>query len=158
VEERERLGRRIADRRAKVGWTQQELAERIAISRVAVSHIEAGLSHPGERTVALLAGVFKVEPIELVAGTDYPTAKAERLPATVTRYTELEFQLARCEADLAWIDRGGAPGGDRVLVEWEVRLRRLAAEVGPRDRDAVSELATRVRRLVDRRVSEIDRA
>ena len=76
----ELLGHRIAKHRAALGWTQVELAERVGISRVALSHIEAGISNPGERTVALLAGVFKVEPHELVAGTDYPQAKAERLP------------------------------------------------------------------------------
>jgi hypothetical protein len=45
---------------------------------------------PGERTVALLAGLFKVEPAALVAGTAYPAAKAERLPAVVARHTEVE--------------------------------------------------------------------
>jgi transcriptional regulator with XRE-family HTH domain len=84
----ENLGRKIAAHRAKLGWTQQELAERLAISRTAVSHLEAGLSDPGERTVALLAGVFGVEPAELVAGTSYPRAKGERLPAVVARHTE----------------------------------------------------------------------
>ena len=76
----ENLGRRIADLRAKLGLTQQELAERLGISRVAVSHLEAGMTVPGERTVVLLAGLFKVEPHELVAGTTYPLAKADRLP------------------------------------------------------------------------------
>ena len=60
---------RIADLRGKLGWTQQDLAERLGISRVAVSHVEAGMTDPGERTVALLAGLFKMEPHELVAGT-----------------------------------------------------------------------------------------
>ncbi|MGE0795797.1 MAG: helix-turn-helix transcriptional regulator [Acidimicrobiia bacterium] len=54
----EKLGRRIAERRAVLGWTQSDLADRLGISRVAVSHLEAGMSQPGERTVALLAGVF----------------------------------------------------------------------------------------------------
>src|SRR5262245_30668168 len=84
----ESLGRRIAAHRAKLGLTQQELADRLAISRVAVSHLESGLSDPGERTVTLLAGLFKVEPHELVAGTSYPSAKADRLPVVATRYTE----------------------------------------------------------------------
>jgi transcriptional regulator with XRE-family HTH domain len=75
----EALGDRIAKHRTELGWTQAELAERIGISRVALSHIESNISTPGERTVALLAGVFKVEPHELVANTDHP-AKAERLP------------------------------------------------------------------------------
>ena len=79
-EELENLGRRIADQRGKLGLTQQELAERLAVSRTAVSHLEAGMTVPGERTVVLLAGLFKIEPHELVAGTNYPLAKAERLP------------------------------------------------------------------------------
>ena len=66
----ESLGQRIAKQRADLGWTQAELAERVGISRVALSHTEAGISSPGERTVALLAGVFKLEPHELVRGTD----------------------------------------------------------------------------------------
>ena len=57
--ELEGLGRRVADHRAKLGLTQQELAERLGISRVAVSHIESGVTDPGERTVTLLAGLFK---------------------------------------------------------------------------------------------------
>jgi transcriptional regulator with XRE-family HTH domain len=40
------LGRRIAMSRGDRGWTQNELAERAAISRVALSHIEAGMSIP----------------------------------------------------------------------------------------------------------------
>ena len=70
----------IARLRHELGWTQQELAERLAISRVAVSHLESGTSVPSERTITLLAGVFKLEPHELVADTGYPIAKAERLP------------------------------------------------------------------------------
>src|SRR3712207_2801055 len=113
----ENLGRRIADLRAKLGWTQQELAERLAVSRVAVSHLEAGMSDPGERTVALLAGVFKMEPHELVAGTRYPQAKAERLPVVVARHTEVELQLELLERDLQWFERTGhAHRG--VLEQW----------------------------------------
>src|SRR5688572_7161087 len=113
----ENLGRRIADLRAKLGWTQQELAERVGISRVAVSHLEAGMSDPGERTVTLLAGVFKVEPHELVTGTTYPPAKSERLPVVAARYTEVELQLALLDLDL---QRGTA-----VVPEWDARLADL---------------------------------
>ena len=155
VEQRERLGRRIADLRAKAGWTQQQLAERIAVSRVAVSHLESGLSHPGERTVApsperaLLPGPQRQR---LPAS---PEAKAERLPATVARHTELELQMALCEADLAWIERAGAPGADQVLAQWEVRLRRMAQDAGPAADGAVEDLAARVRRIVDGRIADV---
>jgi len=97
--------RRVARLRAEGGWTQQEIAERLAISRVAVSHVESGLTVPSERTVTLLAGLFKREPGELVSDTDYPEARAERLPAVACRYTELELQLALLERDQHWLSQ-----------------------------------------------------
>jgi transcriptional regulator with XRE-family HTH domain len=100
----ESLGRQIAKHRAELGWTQQDLAERVAVSRVALSHIETGLTVPGERTVALLAGVFGMEPHELVHGTDYPVGKADRLPTVVTRYTEVELQVVLLDRDLEVAD------------------------------------------------------
>jgi transcriptional regulator with XRE-family HTH domain len=112
----EALGRRVAALRTGLGWTQQELADRLAVSRVAVSHIEAGLRDPGERTVTLLAGLFKVEPWELVEGTSYPVAKAERLPAVVCRYTEVDLQLRLLEEDRS---------AGRSLDGWPDRLRLL---------------------------------
>ncbi len=121
----ESLGRRIAAHRAKLGWTQQELAERLAVSRVTVSHLEAGMSVPGERTVALLAGVFKVEPHELVEGTGYPVAKRDRLPAVVARYTEVEHQVALLDAELALlVDLPVRFVGERVR-SWSRRLGAL---------------------------------
>jgi transcriptional regulator with XRE-family HTH domain len=101
----EPLHQRIARLRIERGWTQQEIAERLAISRVAVSHVEAGLSIPSERTITLLAGLFKLDPDQLVAGTHYPDAKAERLPRVACRYTEVELQLALLERDREWLHR-----------------------------------------------------
>jgi transcriptional regulator with XRE-family HTH domain len=109
------LGRRIAQLRGDLGWTQQDLADRLGVSRVAVSHIESGLSTPSERTVTLLAGLCKLEPHQLVADTDYPVAKAERLPVVACRYTEVELQLRLFERDL---ELG-------LLDGWEGRLATL---------------------------------
>jgi transcriptional regulator with XRE-family HTH domain len=123
------LGARIASHRKSLGWTQQELAERLGASRTAVSHLESGLSTPSERTVAMLAGIFKTEPHDLVADTGYPVAKAERLPSVVCRYTEVELQLRLLEADVTagrlsgWVDRlrllakETYDGRERVLVD-----------------------------------------
>jgi transcriptional regulator with XRE-family HTH domain len=141
----ESLGRRIADHRAKRGWTQTDLAERLGISRVAVSHLEAGMSTPGERTVALLAGLFKLEPHELVAGTNYPPAKADRLPLVVNQHTEAELQVALCEADLAWIEREPSLYGDQRLAQWDVALRRLAADCDRHDLPLVEAAQAKVR-------------
>jgi transcriptional regulator with XRE-family HTH domain len=120
----ESLGRRIAKLRAELGWTQQELADRVAVSRVALSHLESGLSTPGERTVALLAGVFGVEAHDLVAGTSYPAAKADRLPLVVTRHTEVELQVRLLDRDLEVAIRHGHHD---LLDGWPQRLRALRA-------------------------------
>lgn len=99
----EQLGKRIARLRSERNWTQQMLAERLAISRVAVSHLEMDISIPSERTITLLAGLFKLEPYQLVENTTYPDAKTERLPLIACRYTEVEMQLRLLQADLAWL-------------------------------------------------------
>ena len=133
------LGRRISELRNELGWTQQDLAERLGVSRVAVSHMEAGLSTPGERTVTLLAGLFKVEPVELVAGTSYPMAKAERLPVVACRYTEVELQLRMLAADE---ERGTVD-----VVEWRERLKVLAKSTyDRREQEAVADTLLRLQR------------
>ena len=130
------LGQRIATLRVDRGWTQQQLADRLGISRVAVSHLETDLNTPSERTVALLAGLFRLEPHDLVDGTSYPVAKSDRLPLVVTRWTEVEHQLALLARDLWWLDGadGAAPPAprrvvDQVLGAWDATLAKLADAV-----------------------------
>ena len=134
------LGRRIAELRAGLGWTQQDLAERLAVSRVALSHLEAGMSTPGERTLALLAGLFKMEPHELIAGVPYPSGKADRLPVVVCRYTEVELQLHLLDLDT---ERGI---DETRRADWDARLRLLAkATHDRRELDLLAEARSRLR-------------
>jgi transcriptional regulator with XRE-family HTH domain len=137
------LGARIATYRKALGWTQQELAERLGASRAAVSHLEAGLATPSERTVALLSGLYKIEPHDLVHGTAYPLAKAERLPAVVCRYTEVELHLRLLEAD----EVAGR------LEGWGERLRLLAKETHDRRERALVAAARARLRAADGAVS-----
>lgn len=144
------LATRIGVLRTGREWTQQQLADRLGISRVAVSHLEAGINSPDARTVSLLAGLFDMEPHDLVAGTDYPPAKADRLPLVVTRHTEVEHQVALMDADLAWISGAEAPVADpaareRVVTRWRTALAKLAAVV--HDPEEATLLATARRRL-----------
>ncbi|HET6948749.1 MAG TPA: helix-turn-helix domain-containing protein [Acidimicrobiales bacterium] len=129
----ESFGRRVAKLRAGLGWTQARLAERIAVSRVALSHVESGLTTPSERTVTLLAGVFGVEPHELAGGTDYPRAKAERLPLVAARHTEAAHQAAVLAALVDLAGRLPEPHRSRVAAElvadWHPRLRGLLRQV-----------------------------
>ena len=145
----ESLGRRIAAYRAKLGLTQHELADRLAVSRTAVSHLEAGMAVPGERTVVLLAGLFKIEPRELVAGTTYPQAKADRLPAVAARYTEIEALVLLLENDLSWLERTNGTDERRVLDEWDARLRVIddrSLDRGERELVLEARAAVRARR------------
>lgn len=144
----ETLGRRIARLRSALGWTQQELAERLAVSRVAVSHLESNTNVPGERTVALLAGLFKLEPHELVHGTSYAPAKAERLPVVVCRYTEVELQLRLLDQDLSRLEYLGATARARLVDEWQTQLRLVAKAAWDRgERLAVEAALDRLRWL-----------
>lgn len=123
----ETIGRRIARLRQEQGWTQQSLSARLAISRVAVSHIEMDLTLPSERTVTLLAGLFKRSPYELVEGTTYPQAKSERLPEMVCCYTQLELEIALLHNDLEWLRRLAGIPEEREIREnlrrkWRTRL------------------------------------
>jgi transcriptional regulator with XRE-family HTH domain len=141
----ETLGQRIARLRCLLGWTQQELADRVAISRVAVSHLELGISVPSERTVTLLAGVFRLEPAELVDGTIYPEAKAERLPLVAARYTEVELQVALLRRDLVWLGRLAddvsiTTVAEQVHAQWRQRLADLAGRAtDPNERRLLAE-------------------
>ncbi len=150
----ETLGSKIGRLRTTNGWTQQELADRIAVSRVAISHFEMDLQTPSERTVALLAGVFKLEPDELVAGTYYPPAKAERLPPLVARYTEIEKELCLLERDFQWIERLQRLSPPRNLVctvlhGWLDQLIRMLDDAPDRrTRQQLQAAQSRVQRAI----------
>lgn len=120
------LGDRIATLRVDRGWTQQELADRLAMSRTALSHLEAGMRVASERTVVILSGVFGIDPLSFVSGTSYPLAKAERLPAIVALHTEVDLALALCSAET---EVAAQSGNTELLVErassWASRLRVL---------------------------------
>lgn len=145
----ESFGARISRLRAAYGWTQQELAERIAVSRVAISHWEMGLGVPSERTVTLLAGVFKQEPWELVADSTYPAGKAARLPLVAARYTVVEHELCLLDRDLHWLDQlHDARLTFDTCQAWLDRLSALDASVlDPRERQLLATARDRLLRV-----------
>jgi transcriptional regulator with XRE-family HTH domain len=148
----ELLGRRIARCRADREWTQNDLAERIGISRVAVSHLEASISTAGERTVVLLAGCFRQEPHQFVANTDYPAAKTDRLPLVAARYTEVEHVVAVVSAVVSVLDACD-DASRRRLVEpirqhWLPRLNALLST--STDQRSRAQLKVAIRVLNDR--------
>ena len=102
----ETIGKRIAYLRQKNGWTQQSLADRLAMSRVAISHIEMDLTIPSERSITLMAGIFKLSPFELVEGTDLSKSKSRTLARSYQSYIpNLSFSLALLMNDSEWLQR-----------------------------------------------------
>ncbi len=146
----ETLGARIGRLRTAHGFTQQDLAERIAVSRVAISHFEMDLAIPSERTVALLAGVFKLDPAALVMDTYYPPGKAERLPLVAARYTEIEKELCLLDRDLLWLARLDQHRLTfDICHEWLDRLAALdAVTLDKYERRLLEAARTRVRALL----------
>ena len=62
-----RLGRRIATRRKALGWTQDELAERVGVDAETISRFERGAHLPSLPTLERLAVSLRVEIGELLS-------------------------------------------------------------------------------------------
>lgn len=67
------IGKRIAQLRDKRGWTQEQLATSIGISRAALSHYEKNRREPDAETLTKLADLFHVSIDYLVGRTASPT-------------------------------------------------------------------------------------
>lgn len=87
------------------------------------------MSRPSERTLVLLAGLFDMEPPELVVDTDYPVERAERLPLTTLRYSKLDLTLSELRAQLALAPLLPIAEQERLIIDWQARLRSMSADV-----------------------------
>jgi transcriptional regulator with XRE-family HTH domain len=58
---REKVGKRVQKLRKQLGYTQEELAEKINISRTHMGHIEQGRKSPSFKILDKLAKTLKVE-------------------------------------------------------------------------------------------------
>jgi transcriptional regulator with XRE-family HTH domain len=147
------IGKKVAELRSNQGWTQQYLAGRIAISRVALSHIESDLSIPGERTITLLAGMFKLTPLDLVDNTSYPEAKRDRLPFSAPWFTPLEKDVLLMENDLKWLGRIKKSKlseslKDEIITHWDSALKGWESQTyDPYDKASLEEARNRLDRV-----------
>lgn len=62
-----RLGKRIAERRKALGWTQDALAERVAVDAETISRFERGAHLPSLPTLERLAAALRAEIGELLS-------------------------------------------------------------------------------------------
>ena len=64
------LGSKLAEERRRNNMTQEQLAERLGVSRQAVSRWETGAADPSTSNLLALAKIFGVSPEELLREID----------------------------------------------------------------------------------------
>lgn len=73
-----KYGNRIAELREQKGWTQEQLATSIGITRAALSHYEKNRREPDYETLTQLANLFQVSVDYLIGRTDRPVLPVDR--------------------------------------------------------------------------------
>ncbi|MBW5448397.1 helix-turn-helix domain-containing protein [Cohnella sp. CFH 77786] len=71
------IGSRIASLRDQRGWTQEELASSLGISRAALSHYEKNRREPDTETLSKVADLFGVSIDYLVGRTELPNGTVD---------------------------------------------------------------------------------
>jgi len=63
-------GQKIAELRIKAGLTQEQLADRLYVTRTMVSKWERGICQPDRNTILKMADIFSVSPDEIMSVED----------------------------------------------------------------------------------------
>ncbi len=100
--------------RRMAGYTQEQLAQALGVSRQAVSHWENGHAEPEKETVSHLAGLLGVEPGQLLLPTPSGGPEASR-PAGPERPGALTSPPAECQLRE---QRNGDSQEKRRLPRW----------------------------------------
>lgn len=123
--------------RQERGLTQEEVAERVGLTRQAVSGYEAGCTQPGLDVLQRLADIYQVELTDIIygrAGTDR-LRRALKITALVMAVVVLAAQLA--EALLLWtansffaIEPGPVSDAEMLIAKTHFRLTGVGEAVG----------------------------
>jgi len=121
------IGENIRVLRLSRGWTQQELAEKLHMTRQAVGHYESGRTTPDVETCRRLAEVFDVTLEVLLEGEGEPTSTPRWIP-WLTLGTAGAFLLARSvlmvvNQRLYPLAQGQISAGS---PEWEITQKHFA--------------------------------
>lgn len=88
------LGKRVKENRARLGMSQEQLAEAIFVSRQTISNWETDRTYPDVQSLLLLSNLFEVSVDELIKG-DVMEMKAV-LTAEAKRMNRLGWVMAVC--------------------------------------------------------------
>ena len=84
---------KLQELRKQKGMTQEELAERLFVSRTAVSKWESGRGYPNIDSLKAIAGFFSVTVDQLLSSEELLTAAEDSQKQTVGRLRDLWFGL-----------------------------------------------------------------
>ena len=84
---------KLQELRKQKGLTQEELAERLFVSRTAVSKWESGRGYPNIDSLKAIAGFFSVTVDQLLSSEELLTAAEDSQKQTVGRLRDLWFGL-----------------------------------------------------------------
>ena len=84
---------KLQELRKQKGLTQEELAERLFVSRTAVSKWESGRGYPNIDSLKAIAGFFSVTGDQLLSSEELLTAAEDSQKQTVGRLRDLWFGL-----------------------------------------------------------------
>lgn len=91
---------KLQDLRKQKGLTQEELAERLYVSRTAVSKWESGRGYPNIESLKAIANFFSVSIDVLLSGDEVLTIAEEDQKERETHFRDLVFGLLDCSAAL----------------------------------------------------------
>ncbi len=97
------FGEKLQKLRTGEGLTQQELAEKLYVSRAAVSKWESGRGYPSIDSLRAVAKHFHVTVDELIGGEEMAALAEEDIREAKTKYTALLCGLLDCLAALLFI-------------------------------------------------------
>ena len=87
------LNEKLQELRKQKGLTQEELAERLYVSRTAVSKWESGRGYPNIESLKAIASFFSVTVDELLSSDEILTIAAEEQKRTKKHFLDLVFGL-----------------------------------------------------------------
>lgn len=91
---------KMQELRKQKGLTQEELAERLYVSRTAVSKWESGRGYPSIESLKAIANFFSVSIDVLLSGDEVLTIAEEDQKEKETHFRDLVFGLLDCSAAL----------------------------------------------------------
>lgn len=102
--------------RKQKGWTQEELANLLFVSRAAVSKWESGRGYPGIESLKAVSKLFSVSIDELLSGEDLITLAENEQKEKSNKTRNLVFGILDCMAVLMFIMPVFAQQGDKHIV------------------------------------------